>query len=107
LRSDDEMVKIRCTKDGIMIDVRTPTVLGPFGTEISVPYEKTASDLRLLLLSISPEFSEDGSLKSIVLDVVKPMDEVLFKRETKEKPSFVKDRTKQLLAGLTGKKNEK
>jgi hypothetical protein len=106
LKSDDEMVKIRCTKDGIIIDVRTPTVLGPFGTEISVPYEKTTSDLRLVLLSINPEFSEDGSLKSIILDVVKPMEEVLFKKETKEKPSFVRDRTKQILAGLMGKKTE-
>jgi hypothetical protein len=96
------MVKIKCTKDGVMIDVRTPTVLGAFGNEIVVPYEKTSSDLRLVLLSITPELSKDGSLKSIILDVVKPIEEVLLKKETKEKASFVKDKTKQILGALQG-----
>ena len=100
------MVKIKCSKEGVIIDARTPTILGSFGTEIMVSYDKTSSDLRLVLLSITPEFSEDGSLKSIILDVVKPIEDVLLKKETKEQPSFMKDKTKQILSILQGKKKD-
>jgi hypothetical protein len=62
------MVKIRCTRGGVEIEFQAPTVLGPKLSSIVVPYEEV-SRTKLILYSVKPEFSEDGSFRAIILDV--------------------------------------